>query len=487
MKTATIFHLLLCLFLNFSLAFCPALLPDPAQAQDDNAEPAEKYSREELAQMLAPIALYPDTLLTQVLMASTYPIEVIEADRWRKTNPTLKDEALDEALLSQDWDPSVKAICHFPSILALMSERISQTTNIGNAFLVQEAEVMNMIQELRARARQQGNLSTNAEQKVLVERETIIIEPANPRVIYVPYYDPFSIYGPWWYPAYPPYYWGPPGLGIGVGISFWPGFYFGFSFGNWSYFDWHHHSIYIHVHKRPRYVSHDRWVTSPGPWHHAPRHRRGVAYRDKYTAHKYGQQPRRPGEVRPDARGFSEAEAPDRDRDGRRDDGRARIDRDRPVDERDRIQPDRQERQRIEPRQPSREQAAPELQQQQQIQRGQQERARTERTQQEQGRAEQDRQMRQRAEQEQRARQPADRSRAVQREQAPVQSRDNIFNRVDNGSRERKSGERGQSSRQQSRGGYSPGQGSWDDENAGSRPNRGRGDGGRDDRNRSRR
>jgi hypothetical protein len=499
MKAPTIFHLLLGLFITLSLAFCPALLPDPAQAQGDSPQPAEKYSREELTQMLAPIALYPDTLLTQVLMASTYPIEVIEADRWRKTNPTLKDEALDKALLTQGWDPSVKAVCHFPSILALMSERISQTTNIGNAFLVQEAEVMEVIQELRARARQQGNLSSNDQQNVIVDQQAILIEPVNPRIIYVPYYDPFSIYGPWWYPAYPPYYWGPPVPRLGAGISFWPGFYFGFSFGNWSYFDWHRHSIYIHVHKRPRYVSHDRWRTKPGPWRHMPLHRRGVAYRDKYTAHKYGQQPRRPREVRPDTRGFSAADAPDRGRDRRRDDGRVRIDRDRPGDERARIQPDRQERQRIEPRQRSREQAAPELQQQQQIQRTQQERqtrdraerdrqqrTRIERTQQEQAQAGQNRQIRQRAEQDQRTRQPVSRSRNVQRQPAPVQSRDNIFNRVDHGSREKQSSKRGSYSRQQSRGRYQPPSQS-SEEDMGGRPNRGRGAGGRDDRNRSRR
>ncbi|MCP4257009.1 MAG: DUF3300 domain-containing protein [Planctomycetes bacterium] len=197
-------------------------------------ESSEKYSREELSQMLAPIALYPDALLSQVLMASTYPIEVIEADRWVRKDPDLKGEALDTALLDKDWDPSVKAICHFPSILALMSERITETTNLGNAFLAQEAEVMDMVQEMRAKAYEQGNLTTTSKQKVIVEKETIIIEPADPRVIYVPYYDPFYIYGPWWYPAYPPYYWGPPGVRIGIGVSYWPGLYFGFAYGTWS-------------------------------------------------------------------------------------------------------------------------------------------------------------------------------------------------------------------------------------------------------------
>jgi len=330
MKAATIFHPALGLLII--LFFAP---PPQSLAQDsDYLEPSEKYSREELAKMLAPIALYPDALLSQVLMASTYPIEVIKADRWVKRNPRAKGEALDAALLGKDWDPSVKAICHFPSILALMSERITETTNLGNAFLAQEAEVMYMVQELRAKAHAQGNLTTTSQQKVIVEKETIIIEPTDPRFIYVPYYDPFYIYGPWWYPAYPPYYWVPRGVSIGIGISYWPGFYFGFAFGTWSYFDWHRHHIFINVHKRPRYVRHDRWIPKPGRWYHAPRHRRGVAYRDKSTARKYGQYLYRSRGFQRDIRGFPKLRDRHRDRD-RRVNVRTRIDRDkggRPAD-----------------------------------------------------------------------------------------------------------------------------------------------------------
>jgi len=382
MKAATIFHLALGLLI---ISFFP--LPPQSLAQDsDYLEPSERYSREELAQMLAPIALYPDALLSQVLMASTYPIEVIEADRWVKRNPRLKGEALDAALLDKDWDPSIKAICHFPSILALMSERITETTNLGNAFLAQEAGVMDMVQELRAKAYAQGNLTTTSQQKVIVEKETIIIEPADPRFIYVPYYDPFYIYGPWWYPAYPPYYWMPRGVSIGIGISYWPGFYFGFAFGTWSYFDWHRHHIFIDVHKRPRYVRHDRWISKPGRWYHAPRHRRGVAYRDKSTARKYGQYLYRSRGFRRDIRGFPEL----RDRD-RRVDVRTRIDRDKGGVERSRIDRDRQIRQP----------------------------------------ADQERLAWQRVEREQQQR-----------------SRDNVFNWVEDGRWERRSSERGRVSRQ---------------------------------------
>jgi hypothetical protein len=205
MKAVTLFRPAFGLFIIFSLVSSLMLFPRPAPAEDgDYQEPSEKFSQEQLAQMLAPIALYPDALLSQVLMASTYPIEVVEADRWVQRNSELKGEDLDAALLDMEWDPSVKAVCHFPSILALMSERISETTDLGNAFLAQEAEVMDMVQELRAKAYAQNHLVTDARQKVIVEDEKIIIEPADPTVIYVSYYDPSYVYGPWWYPAYPP-------------------------------------------------------------------------------------------------------------------------------------------------------------------------------------------------------------------------------------------------------------------------------------------
>ena len=278
-----------------------------AQEQESAyAQPYDQYSREELAQMLAPIALYPDTLLSQVLMASTYPIELIEADRWVRQSPELKYDELDNALLSKSWDPSVKALCHFPSILALMSERISETTDLGNAFLAQEEEVLDMVQELRSSARAEGNLASSDQQKVIVENEAVIIEPANPQVIYVPYYDPYYVYGSWWYPAYPPYFWGPPGVSFGISYSYWPGFYFGFSFTNWSYFDWHGRYVYIDAYRRPGYVRHDHWASNPGRWNHSPRHRRGVAYGDRYTARKYSQRPYRQGQYRDGTHGYPE-------------------------------------------------------------------------------------------------------------------------------------------------------------------------------------
>ncbi len=437
MKTSTVFHLALRLMTILLILCCLLPAPQQVQAQNDEfPETFEKYNREELAQMLAPIALYPDSLLSQVLMAATYPIEVIEADRWAKNNPGLAGDSLDTALLDKDWDPSVKAICHFPSVLSLMSERIAETTDIGNAFLAQEAEVMKTVQDLRAGAHAQGNLVTNAQQKIIVEKETIIIEPADPKVIYVPYYDPNYVFGPWWwYPDYPPYYWGPAGSSIGYGISYWPGFYFGFTFGTWSYFDWHRHYIYIDVHKRPRFVRHDHWLTKPGRWHHLPSHRRGVAYRDKTTARKYGQSPSRRVYVRPDSRGF-----PEQRENVRRNTERSRIPtEDKRRTDRIRIDTQRQERERIEPGRREGEQAdrikldrqrtAAEKQKPEAADRNRQTRQAPERIQQERSKASPDRERKEPAE-----------NRSMNRE--------NIFNPVENGWTERQSSERGRFSRE---------------------------------------
>ncbi|MBC8316899.1 MAG: DUF3300 domain-containing protein [Desulfobulbaceae bacterium] len=466
MKAVTIFHLALGLFvLPFFVAIL-SLAPPQVHAQDSDVEFSDNYSREELAQMLAPIALYPDALLSQILMAATYPIEVIEADRWVRRNPQLKDEALDAALLDKDWEPSIKAICYFPSILALMSERVSETTSLGNAFLAQEAEVMGMVQELRAEAYAQGNLASTSKQKVIVERETIIIEPADPRVIYVPYYDPFSIYGSWWYPAYRPYYWGPPGVSVGIGISYWPGFYFGFSFGTWSYFDWHNQYIYIDVHKRPRYVRHDRWRAYPGRWDHAPIHRRGVAFRDKYTARKYGQYPHRSREFRSDTRGFPERRDRDNDRVRRLDD-RTRNAPDRRGDDSARLDRERSDREKQ-----MRKQADRDKKERQRVERENKERAKGERGRQEQERVERDQQMRERLDQEKRVREPVDGGKTVQKDR--TQSRESVFNRVDSGGKEYQSSERGRASRQgraaapRGRGGHS------DDDDRGGRNDWGR-------------
>ncbi|MFC1684098.1 DUF3300 domain-containing protein [Pseudomonadota bacterium] len=458
MKATTLFRTALGLFVIPFLALCLVAQSRQVQAQDgDYLDPSGKYSRAELAQMLAPVALYPDALLAQILMASTYPIEVIEADRWVKRYPGLKDDTLDRALLDKDWDPSVKTICHFPSILSLLSERIAETTNLGNAFLAQEAEVMDVVQELRAKARAQGNLSTTAQQQVVVERETIIIQPADPRVIYVPYYDPLYVYGPWWYPGYPPHYWGPRGVRVGVGISYWPGFYFSFVFGTWSYFDWHHHHIYIDAHRRPRFVRERHWVAVPGRWKHSPRHRQGVAYRDKPTARRYGQTYSPPRDFGRNTRGYPEDREQDRDRRGapqtwigrveRKDDDRGRRQQTWTEPNRKpqvRVEAGRQEQKKSEPDKKPRVRVESQRQAQTRIEPGIKPREQAVVKRQVPARPQ-----RQQALRAPRVKQPPDQQQRERAERTQQQrSRDNVFGRVDDGESARQSSQRGWNSRQ---------------------------------------
>jgi hypothetical protein len=271
------------------------MIPHGIPAQDSGVpEQTERFKKEELTQMLAPIALYPDSLVAQILMASTYPLEVVEAERWMRQNNELKGDALDNALQLKPWDPSIKSLCHSPDILFAMSDKLDQTRKLGDAFLIQEDEVMAIIQELRGKAQDQGNLSTSEVQKIIVEREIIRIEPTDPQVIYVPVYDPFYVYGPWWYPSYPPYYWYyPPGYIITGGyISYGPPFFVGIGFSSWAWFDWHVRHIYVDVHKTKRFHRHhDKRDSGRDSWRHDSRHRRGVAYRDWRTNERFGTRP----------------------------------------------------------------------------------------------------------------------------------------------------------------------------------------------------
>ena len=284
-------------------------IPPGIPAQDlEQPEQTDRFGKEELDQMLAPIALYPDSLIAQILMASTYPLEVVQAERWMQQNKTLTGDALDDALKEKSWDPSIKSLCHFPDVLFAMSDKLDQTSKLGDAFLDQKDDVMATIQDLRQKAETQGNLKTTKEQKVIHEEDAIRIEPADQRVVYVPVYDPLYVYGPWWYPAYPPYYWYyPPGVIITGGfISFGPRFFIGIDWFAWSWFDWHRHYIYIDVHKARRFhrfpdrqYSDQRFF-----WRHDPVHRRGVAYRDRRTSERFGTRPytrRSPG---PEMRGY---------------------------------------------------------------------------------------------------------------------------------------------------------------------------------------
>src|SRR5262245_2971099 len=192
----------------------------------------------ELDQLVAPIALYPDTLLSEVLMASTYPLEVVQAERWLNANKSLKDDQLKEAVDKQPWDDSVKSLIATPSVLEMMNSKIDWTQKLGNAVIDQQADVMDAIQRLRAKAQANNKLQSTEQQKVVVSqeqgRQVIAIEPTDPNTVYVPYYDPGVVYGEWPYPDYPPYYWPAPGyIAAGViatGIAFGAGY----ALGRWA-------------------------------------------------------------------------------------------------------------------------------------------------------------------------------------------------------------------------------------------------------------
>lgn len=275
---------------GLALMIIAMLFVPPGIPAQDSGQPSQtdSFSEAELTQMLAPIALYPDSLIAQILMASTYPLEVVEAERWLRQNNKLPDDKLDDAMLGKPWDPSVKSLCHFPDVLFALSDKLDQTRKLGDAFLSQQDDVMDTLQKLRLKAQEQGNLKTTKEEKVIVENNIIRIEPTDPYVVYVPAYDPLYVYGPWWYPAYPPWYWYYPGAYISSGfVAFGPPFFIGFDLFLWPWFDWSGHHIYADY-----YYDHDRRHDhdyGSHYWEHDPYHRRGVAYRDRTTSQRYGQ------------------------------------------------------------------------------------------------------------------------------------------------------------------------------------------------------
>jgi hypothetical protein len=228
------------------------LVPDVIYAQTDqsageSAPQVVKQTPKELQQLVAPIALYPDALVSQILAASTYPTEFVVADRWVQDNQNLKRKDLANAVDQQPWDPSIKAITQFPTVLANMDKNLSWTSAIGEAYVNQSADVMDAVQVMRARAQAAGNLESNEQEKVVTEEKTILIEPADPEVVYVPAFDPWIVYGapvvvwPGWYP-YPGLYVAGPGISFGVGFGI--GFFAGFDWGwhGWRC-DWGHRTV----------------------------------------------------------------------------------------------------------------------------------------------------------------------------------------------------------------------------------------------------
>ncbi|WP_168788416.1 DUF3300 domain-containing protein [Paraburkholderia aromaticivorans] len=284
----------------------PPLPASAAPAPASESQPqAQQYPPEELEALVAPIALYPDSLLSQVLMASTYPLEVVHAARWIKAHPGLKGDAAVKAAQDQQWDVSVKSLVAFPQVLQPMNDKLDWTQRLGDAFLAQEKDVLAAVQRLRIRAQQAGNLTTNPQQKVIVEappagqggqavqapQSIVRIEPANPQVIYVPSYNPTTVYGGWSAPAYPPTYWPPypayyPGAALATGFAW--GLGIAAAGAIFSDCNWNNGDVNVNVNRATNIDRNfDRSKVEGGKWQHDARHRQGVAYRDNATRDKY--------------------------------------------------------------------------------------------------------------------------------------------------------------------------------------------------------
>jgi hypothetical protein len=263
-------------FLFLGLALLIGVPPASGQQQAAAATTSAPTSQQELDQILAPIALYPDTLIAQILMASTYPLEVVYAARWSKANPSVKGKDLDEAMKKQDWAAEVKALTSAPTVLQHMNDNIGWMNKLGDAVLSDQKAVLETVQSLRAKAQTAGTLKSTPEQTVKTETQegktVIIIEPATPGRVYVPTYDPYYAYGPWWY-SYPPYYMYPPGYYYPPGMGFAAGVIIGAAWGNVIWGGGGNWNINV--------------GGGGGNWNHHVDHRRGVAYGDNKVAQRY--------------------------------------------------------------------------------------------------------------------------------------------------------------------------------------------------------
>jgi hypothetical protein len=277
-----------------------AQAPPPADAKTAAApaEAAAKLPPEQLESLVAPIALYPDPLLAQTLAASTYPLEIVQLYQWLAKNTTLKDKALADAVAKQPWDPAVQSMAAFPDAVKRLAEDIQWTTDLGNAFLAQQSDVMDAVQRMRKKAKDNNALASSEQQKVetkvIETKEVIVIEPAKPEVIYVPSYSPTYVYGPPVYP-YPPIYYPPytPGAAF-VGFSM--GIMIGAAWGGaWGHCGWGHNDINVNVHNNYNRNANINRNTNVGAnrgggssWQHNSQHRGGAPYADKATANKFG-------------------------------------------------------------------------------------------------------------------------------------------------------------------------------------------------------
>jgi hypothetical protein len=266
----------------------------PASTSDQSQQ---LLKPEQLDQLVAPIALYPDTLLAEVLMASTYPLEVVQADRWATENKNLKGDQLKAAVDKQSWDDSVKALVATPSVLSMMSQKLDWTQKLGDAVLAQQPDVMDAVQRLRAKAQANDKLQSTKEQKVSVTqqegKQVIVIEPAVPDTVYVPYYDPAVVYGAWPYAAYPPYYFPPPygyvgGAVLATGIAFGAGYALGRWTSGGNYWgggmNWGNRNINVN---RPININTGN-INVGNNWQHNSQHRQGVKYSNTNVQQKFG-------------------------------------------------------------------------------------------------------------------------------------------------------------------------------------------------------
>jgi hypothetical protein len=279
--------------LVFGLASAPARAQNaatPALAQTE-----QNLSEGRIEQLVAPIALYPDSLLTQMLMASTYPLEVVEAARWSHDNTAVKGTALQDAMQAQSWDPSVKALTVVPQTLQMMNDKLDWTQQLGDAFLAQQQDVLAAVQKLRAEAQAAGNLQSTPQQVVTLApapadvaafgiSRPIVIESVNPDVYYVPVYDPAVAYGAWSYPNYSPFYWSPPGFVASNVVSFAAGVAVGSAI--WGGCDWWQHNVIINV-NRFNVFNHTNINVANDTWIHNPAHRDGIPYRNASVAKRF--------------------------------------------------------------------------------------------------------------------------------------------------------------------------------------------------------
>ena len=279
-----------------------------AQQAPELPPPNQTLAPEQLDDLVAPVALYPDPLISQILVAATYPLELVQVSQWLQRNPSLAGADLTQAAQQQNWDPSVQALVVFPDLVKRLNQDITWTTNLGNAFLNQQADVMDAVQRMRSKAEQAGKLSSTSQQTVTNTndsgRPVIEIEPANPQVIYVPEYDPAYIWGPSRYYPYASWYY--PGAYFGFGSGIQIGAYFGGGWGGWGGWGWHPgwggHSVIVNnnfIHRYNFNSNRGGSLNGSAAWSHDSSHRQGVPYSSPATSSRYGGAQRQSWQSRP--------------------------------------------------------------------------------------------------------------------------------------------------------------------------------------------